>query len=124
MATPADAATAIEGTLRTWETDRPAALARRETVQLHGAVARAVYRAAGVPAVRLAAGTCGDGCPCRALDGRTVSASDPLVAAGEQVALANGGAYTPDRALQHPPFSDGCTAGVLPAYPTPTPASP
>lgn len=113
----AGAVAALEARLAAWEADRAAALAARETVQLSAAAARAVWRTAGVPAIRLVAdGTCAVG---TALDGRVVPIGAALVAAGEAIRLADGTTWTADRALAHPPFGDGCRCGVAPAYTLP-----
>jgi HK97 family phage portal protein len=111
------AVAALEARLAAWDAGRAAALAQRETVQLGAATARAVWRAAGVPAVRLVAGP--ECVVCSAIDGRTAPIGDPLVAAGEVVALADGATWTAERALAHPPLTTGCRCGLAPHYPRP-----
>jgi hypothetical protein len=112
-----DAIAALEARLLLWESARAEALADRETVQCGASAARAVWRAAGIPYVRLVAdGNCAVG---RALDGRVRSIDEPLLAAGEAIVLADGSTWTASMARAHPPFSDGCRCGLAPALSLP-----
>lgn len=102
----------LEALLGAWENDRAAELAASEAVRLGGAVAREVYSRAGVRSVGWHA-PAGEGEACRAMHGRTVSASEPFLREGETIPGDAAGPAA--RAIRHPPLRPGCRCQVVAA---------
>lgn len=92
----AAAAAAFEEVLRSWRNERPAAVARREIVQVAAAVSRYVWQDAGVTSLRWVKA---EDCPtCDELSGKIVDVRDEFT-----------------EGIQHPPLADGCTCSIVPA---------
>lgn len=103
-----DPVEAIEGELDHWENQRPASIAKAESVRANGAVSSFVYAAASV--LFLVWRAYGDSCPyCSSLNGRKVGIQEWFLAEGED--FKPDGAETPlkpRRNVKHPPAHDGC----------------
>lgn len=109
-----DALPEIERTLENWRETRPAGVANEETVRSGNAIAKLVYGAAGIRALRwVTAGS--DTCPyCSRLDGVVVDIQQPFLPAGVPFAEdAPDGALVPSRDIGHPPAHRGCDCMII-----------
>jgi len=99
----------IDAELDEWDNERPAQIAKAESVRANNAVAFALYSALGVEVLKwYASGS--KSCPyCQEMDGRTVEVHVPFFSPGDD--------YKPDGAeegmkithvIGHPPLHDGC----------------
>jgi|GEM_PF-98550 len=105
----------LEETLRAWQEERPAAIARAEVNQEANAVARETWRQSGVRKLKwtTSGSTCG---LCRKLDGQVVGIEQEFVHPGETVEGEEGQAHLEaTRKRLHPPLHDGCDCGIVPA---------
>ncbi|MCG5220276.1 phage portal protein [Streptosporangium sp. KLBMP 9127] len=111
--TGADAAAAVLDRLAAWVLDRPGRIARWQTAQLPNAVAREVWRSAGVTALKWV--TFGsDDCPfCGALDGKVVGIEESFAVEGSSLGL--GEQLQIARNVHHPPLHPGCDCQIVPA---------
>ncbi|MEV0586333.1 phage portal protein [Nonomuraea sp. NPDC050310] len=109
----ADAAAALAERLQAWVEGRPERIARWQAAQLPNAVAREVWKVAGVTSLKwLTFGS--DDCPfCSALDGEVVGIDEAFAVAGSSLGL--GEQMKISRTVQHPPLHPGCDCQIQPA---------
>jgi hypothetical protein len=102
----------LEAELDNWDEGKPDAIANGESTRTGNAVAKTVYIAAGVMALRWFA--FGKSCPyCESLDGKTIGIQDVFAAAGEDFQPDGADApITPNRDIGHPPIHDGCDCQI------------
>jgi len=104
----ADQLETLQNTFDDWKENRTEAIAQEETNRANNAVAKQVYLAGGILAVRWAA--TGESCPyCKELDGRVVDIHSFFVGEGEELNPDGGdGPLIPSRNIGHPPLHSGC----------------
>lgn len=106
---------AMRAQLDQWEQERPAQVAREQSVDLEGAVRRTVFAASGTTVMRWRADA--DPCPlCQALDGRTVSVEGMFQRKGDTLD-PDDGATTPLKTrhnIASPPLHGGCQCEIVP----------
>ncbi len=103
----------LETRLDEWAEKRPGKIAKRETVQVANAVARAGYGLGGVQTlVWVAQG--GEACGyCQELDGRVVGINDEFVRQDEDFEPEGADGSMHIRGPKfHPPLHDGCECGI------------
>lgn len=110
----ADPLEAVEATLDELDEAHPQREAQHEVVRMDGAIAKAVYAAAGILALRWAA--VGESCPyCQHLDGRRVGINEWFVQAGQELMPpGTDSPLVPHSHIGHPPIHDGCDCVLLP----------
>lgn len=109
----ADWAGAVLERLAKWVLERPERIARWQANQLPNAVAREVWKKAGVTSLKWV--TFGsDDCPfCGALDGNVVGIEESFAVAGTELGL--GEKLQIARNVHHPPLHPGCDCQIVPA---------
>lgn len=101
----------VEQRLDEWEERRPSKVAKNETVQVAGIVAKAVFAAAGVRRLRWV--NAGDSpCPyCQEMDGRVVGIDEPFLAASGTLESEDGSMRLRKPTFE-PPLHQGCICQV------------
>lgn len=113
LASLEDAAAALLERLASWVADRPGRIARWQAVQLPNAVAREVWRAAGITRLQWVTYGSSD-CPfCSSLDGQIVGIDEAFAVAGTTLGL--GEKLQISRNVHHPPLHPGCDCQIQPA---------
>jgi len=112
---PEAAGAAALATLKIWQEDRPARVARRESRGQANAAAKEAWRRSGV--TRLVWRASGETCPfCTRLDGKIVAISGgSFVAAGEEWEAEGRRPLKPRAKITHPPLHRGCDCQISPA---------
>ena len=116
IATAEDLESVMLRRLDDWEGTRADGIANREIVKAGGMFAKAAYLAAGVATIMWVAA--GKNCPlCESLNGKTVSAREDFVDAGQTVdpKVEGTAPLTPRFTIGHPPLHDGCDCDIIAA---------
>jgi len=106
---PEEQAEAVDGLVQRWEEDRPARVARSETVRAMGALSKAAYASAGI--MLLVWRTVGDNCPyCNKLRGKVVGINESFAAKGDTINpdSEDHAPMTVRATIGHPPAHAGC----------------
>lgn len=104
---------ALEAQFEAWRSERPAQIARRETVKSGNAVAAWAFAGLGVVRMRWVA--FGENCPiCDRYDGRTVEVGHAFAREGETVEGEGFNPLVVQTDVSHPPLHDGCDCGIAP----------
>ena len=100
-----------------WEEKRPKKVAKRETVQQAGAVARETYKKAGVKRLKWV-NTGSKNCPwCNSMDGKIIGIDEHFLKPGDEWSPegAEGETMKIRKPLLHPPLHRGCKCSILAA---------
>lgn len=106
----------IDERLDEWEEKRGGKLAHSESVRSGGAIAKAIYGAIGITAIRWS--TAGKNCPlCDELEGKTVGINSYFLDKGASINDPREGAerFTTDHSIGHPPLHQGCDCVITSA---------
>ena len=98
-----------------WEEKRPKKVAKRETVQQAGAVARETYKKAGVKRLKWV-NTGSKNCPwCNSMDGKIIGIDEHFLKPGDVWSPegAEGETMKIRKPLLHPPLHRGCKCSIL-----------
>jgi HK97 family phage portal protein len=95
-----------------WQEARPGEIAMEQSTREAGAVAKFIYMASGILALRWM--TMGDSCPyCKAMDGRLISISKNFLSPGEEFKPEGAeGPMTTTTYIGHPPLHGGCDCSI------------
>lgn len=113
-AAPDEVEALVNVLLDDWEANRPEQIARRESVQSAGAIARESYKQLGVRQLRWV--TNGDNCPlCSAMSGRIVGIEQNFMEKGDRLEADGAEPLITKRTIKHAPLHGGCDCSIVPA---------
>ncbi len=106
-----DPRAAVSQVLDEWAEARADRIRLHESVRAESALARQVFKLAGIVKIRSIA--YGSNCPyCRALDGRVVGIEEPFLEAGDFSPEGSTEPLVVTTARRHPPYHGSCDCGI------------